>query len=64
MELSASLSETPNVTDQRQFATDFMKFVKAEDTKFCIDILENIQVLSEDIRGDNLSRNSLLLTCL
>lgn len=52
------------MTDQRKFATDFMKLVKAEDTKFCIDILENIQVLSEDIWGENLSRNSLLLTLL
>lgn len=37
------------MTDQRQFATDFMKLVNAEDTEFCIDILEKIQVLSEDI---------------
>lgn len=28
-----------------------MKLVKAEDNKFCIGILENIQVLSEDIWG-------------
>lgn len=64
MQLSARLSETLNVTDQRQFATSFMKLVKAEDTKFCVDILVNIQVLSEDIWGGNLSRNSLLLMIL
>ncbi|KAL2309948.1 hypothetical protein Nmel_006182, partial [Mimus melanotis] len=44
-----AVSKPPNVTDHRQCATDFMKLVNAEDIEFCIDILENIQVLSEDI---------------
>ncbi|KAM6425307.1 LOW QUALITY PROTEIN: F-actin-capping protein subunit alpha-3 [Rhynochetos jubatus] len=53
--VSKSVSETLNVIDRSQFATDFMKFVKAEDTKFhCI--LENIQALSEYIWGKNLQR--------
>ncbi|XP_054672944.1 F-actin-capping protein subunit alpha-3 [Grus americana] len=47
--VSKSVSETLNVIDRSQFATDFMRFVKAEDTKFHIAILENIQALSEDI---------------
>ncbi|KFP47289.1 F-actin-capping protein subunit alpha-3, partial [Cathartes aura] len=54
--VSKSVSETLNVIDQSQFATDFVKFVKAEDTKFHIAILENIQALSEDIWGKNLRR--------
>ncbi|KAM6420967.1 LOW QUALITY PROTEIN: F-actin-capping protein subunit alpha-3 [Pluvialis apricaria] len=48
---SKSVSDTLNVVDQSQFATDFVKFVKAEDTKFHVAILENIQSLSEDIWG-------------
>ncbi|KAM9276336.1 LOW QUALITY PROTEIN: F-actin-capping protein subunit alpha-3 [Cariama cristata] len=54
--VSKSVSETLNVIDQSQFATDFVKFVKAEDTKFHIAILENIQALSEDIWEKNLWR--------
>jgi len=50
------VSETLNVIDQSQFATDFVKFVKAEDTKFHIAILESIQALSEDTWGKNLRR--------
>ncbi|KAM6290401.1 LOW QUALITY PROTEIN: F-actin-capping protein subunit alpha-3 [Porphyrio hochstetteri] len=54
--VSKSVSETLNVIDQSHFATDFIKFLKAEDTKFHITILENIQALSEDIWGKNLQR--------
>ncbi|XP_049678248.1 F-actin-capping protein subunit alpha-3 [Accipiter gentilis] len=54
--VSKSVSETLNVIDQSQFATDFVKFLKAEDTKFHIAILENIQALSEDIWGKSLRR--------
>ncbi|GAB0177129.1 F-actin-capping protein subunit alpha-3 [Grus japonensis] len=54
--VSKSVSETLNVIDRSQFATDFMRFVKAEDTKFHIAILENIQALSEDIWEKNLRR--------
>lgn len=61
--VSKSVSETLNVIDQSQFATDFVKFVKAEDTKFHVAILENIQTLSGDIWGKSLWR-TLLLTLL
>ncbi|NXG27532.1 CAZA3 protein, partial [Dromaius novaehollandiae] len=54
--VSKSVSEPLNVTDQSQFATDFVKFVKAEDTKLHIAILEDMQALSEDIWGKNLRR--------
>lgn len=49
--VSKSVSETLNVIDQSQRATDFVKLMKAEDTKFHVAILENIQALSEDIWG-------------
>lgn len=39
------------MTDQSQFATDFVKFVKAEDSKIHVAMLEIIQALSEDVRG-------------
>lgn len=54
--VSKSVSETLNMIDQSQFATDFVKFVKAEDDKFHVAILENIQALSEDIWEKNLRR--------
>nr|XP_009504602.1 PREDICTED: F-actin-capping protein subunit alpha-3 [Phalacrocorax carbo] len=54
--VSKSVTETLNVIDQSQFATDFVKFVKVEDTRFHIAILENAQALSEDIWGKNLRR--------
>ncbi|NXC66529.1 CAZA3 protein, partial [Anhinga anhinga] len=54
--VSKAVSETLNVIDRSQFATDFVKFVKAEDTKFHTAILENTQALSEDIWRKNLRR--------
>nr|XP_013802596.1 PREDICTED: F-actin-capping protein subunit alpha-3 [Apteryx mantelli mantelli] len=54
--VSKSASEPLNVTDPSQLAIDFVKFVKAEDTKLHIAILENMQTLSEDIWGKNLRR--------
>ncbi|KAM6381879.1 LOW QUALITY PROTEIN: F-actin-capping protein subunit alpha-3 [Alca torda] len=54
--VSKSVSETLNVIDQSQCATDFVKLVKAEDTKFLVAILENIQAFSEDIWEKNLHR--------
>ncbi|KAM6093497.1 LOW QUALITY PROTEIN: F-actin-capping protein subunit alpha-3 [Chlamydotis macqueenii] len=54
--VSNSMNETLNLIDQSQFATDFVNFVKTEETKFHIAILENTQALSEDRWGKNLQR--------
>ncbi|XP_062424069.1 F-actin-capping protein subunit alpha-3 [Rhea pennata] len=54
--VSKSVSEPLNVTDQSQLSIDFVKLVKAEDTKLHMAILENMQALSEDIWGKNLRR--------
>nr|XP_009670240.1 PREDICTED: F-actin-capping protein subunit alpha-3 [Struthio camelus australis] len=54
--VSKSVSEPLKVIDRSQLAIDFVKFVKAEDTKLHVAILENMQALSEDIWGKNLRR--------
>lgn len=49
--VSKSVSDSLHMIDQSQFATDFVKFLKAEDTRFHTAILENLQAFSEDIWG-------------
>ncbi|XP_057284026.1 F-actin-capping protein subunit alpha-3 [Pezoporus wallicus] len=54
--VSKTVSDTLHMIDQSQFATDFVKFLKAEDTRFHTAILENLQAFSEDLWGKNLRR--------
>uniref|UniRef100_A0A8C6J2I9 F-actin-capping protein subunit alpha n=1 Tax=Melopsittacus undulatus TaxID=13146 RepID=A0A8C6J2I9_MELUD len=54
--VSKSVSDTLHMIDQSQFATDFVRFLKAEDTRFHTAILEDLQACSEDIWGKNLRR--------
>ncbi|XP_065521227.1 F-actin-capping protein subunit alpha-3 [Lathamus discolor] len=54
--VSKSVTDTLHMIDRSQFATDFVKFLKAEDTRFHTAILENLQAFSEDIWGKNLRR--------
>ncbi|XP_072188350.1 F-actin-capping protein subunit alpha-3 [Excalfactoria chinensis] len=51
-----SVSESLHVIDRNQFVTDFVKFVKAEDSKIHAAILSNLQALSEQTWRKNLRR--------